>query len=160
MEPVSLIELAKKEIYNANYLYTVTLPLVNEPKLLLSVLTRIQKALEYAITELVDLEIKYKFVESHGTSFDSKYDIFKLKLVDFYRIDKKYVNLIEQIRTYATKHKNSPVEFTKNDSFIICDNNYNVLVLSKSQISVFLQDSKSFINIVDTCVSGRDVFHR
>ena len=60
MESVSLIELAKKEIYNANYLYTVTLPLVNEPKLLLSVLTRIQKALEYAITELVDLEIKYK----------------------------------------------------------------------------------------------------
>ena len=49
-------------------------------------------------------------------------------------------------------HKNSPVEFSRKDRFIICSSDYRTKSISLKEIKEYLLRSKSFIKDVETIV--------
>jgi len=154
------LEAAKKNIKVADHMVHVTYKVVNDPKLLLSVLENVFLAFSDAIGSILYLERLYKMIPPFRDSFESKFNMFRLRIVEKFKIDKKYINIMQITRDIVLEHKNSPVEFVKNNKLIICDDNYKTKVLEISDVKEIVQIAKNFVNLVDTIVRGRNVFYR
>lgn len=143
---------AKKNIFLADHILTQTYPLVNEPKILLSVIEYIYKAnlniIEYLLT---NLKIPY-----HKND-ESKINAFKNHIVKEYHINIEYITLVEDIRIILQKHKKSPVEFTRKDKFIICSETYNLRTISVNQMKKYIRIAKIFLMEAENIVRKKNV---
>lgn len=155
-----VLEAAKKNIRIADHMVFVTYKVVEDPKLLLSVLENVFLAYSDAMGAILHLERLYKMIPPVRDSFESKFNMFRLRIVERFKIDKKYIKDMQIVRDLILKHKNSPVEFVKDKNLIICDDNYKTKILKLSDVKDIVQEAKSFVNLIDTIVRGRNVFYR
>ncbi len=154
-----LREIAKKKIIVADHMLTQTYPMVKEPKLLLAVLENIFLALANAMTSLLEYERLFKRIPAYQETFDSKLNIFRIRLVDKYKIDKKYVQMISDVKETILEHKKSPVEFARKDKLVICDDEYQMKSISLAGIKQNISDTKQFIDIIQKITSkNEDIF--
>lgn len=129
---------AKKYIRTADHILTMTYPLVNDPKLLLAVIDDIFLSLTNAMSILLYLERYQKLIPPFHDNFESKFNMFKMNIIDKYKLDRSYLMLIQEIKEILNSHKKSPVEFSRKDAFIICSNNYQMQTISVSKVPVVL----------------------
>lgn len=148
-----LKENAKKKIRIADHMLIMTFPLVKDPKILLAVMENIFSALSDAMSSLVFYERLFKRVPIFQDTFDSKFNLFRDRLVQKHEINKEYVNLIQEIREILTEHKRSPVEFSRGDRFIICSSNYRMKTISCNDLKKYIAKTKMFITDIDRLVS-------
>ena len=145
---------AKRKAKLADHMLTMTYPLVQDPKLLLSVLENIFLGLTNAMGAILHYERTFKSIPPFYDTFDSKFTMFRAKVVDKYRISHDYVNLMQDIKNIIVAHKESPVEFSRKDRFIICSNDYrNMQTITADMIKSYLNKAKEFINIMEPIVN-------
>ena len=128
---------------------TQTYPLIKDPKMLLSILENVFLALTNAFSSVIYYERMYKRVPLFQDNFESKFDIFKTRVVKKYNIDKRYVELIRDVKEIIIQHRKSPIEFQRKDSLVICNESYHMKTVSVNTIKEFIEKSKDFILIVD-----------
>jgi hypothetical protein len=153
-------EQAKKNIIIADHMLIMTFPLVKDPKLLLAVVDNIHSALINTMSSLVEYERLFKRVPPFADTFQSKFNIFQGKLVERYKINKEYSKLIQEIRDIIVEHKNSPIEFARNDKFVICSSNYRMRTLGVPEIKMYIAKTKLFIEDISRIVSKNDGMFR
>ena len=145
-------EIARKDavenIKIADHMLNVTYKLINDPKLLLMILKRVDLALKQAIKSLLYFEIYYKRIPPFHESDDSTIEIFENSVRSRYDIKNKYIKLVKEINMIITEHNQSPMEFVRQDKLVICSDNYGMQVLSEDKIKDFIQESKSFVNSI------------
>lgn len=151
-----LRELAKRKITVADHILTQTYPLVKDPKLLLAVLENIFYAFSDALTALLSFERLFKRIPAFYDTFDSKFIIFNSRMIRRYNIDKKYSAMISEIREIISQHKKSPIEFSRKDKFVICDDDYSMKSISVNEMKQFVNETKEFINLVFNITSKYD----
>lgn len=148
-----LKEIAKKKIQIADHMLTMTYPMVKDPKLLLAVMENVFLALTNSIGSLLHYERLYKRVPPFQDTFVSKFSIFKQKCVQRFNIDPELVFMVQEIKEIIMQHKKSPVEFTRNDSFVICSEDYKMKTISLEKMKNYILKSKLFVqninNIID-----------
>ena len=140
---------ARKNLHVADYMLTQTYPLVKDTKLLLAVMENLFLAMSNTMDSLLFYEREMKSIPPFHNSFESRFNTFKLKLVGKYGIDKEYLNLIHDIKSLISSHKSSPVEFIRQDKFVICSEEYDLKSISVEQMRSFIQRSRSFIETVN-----------
>lgn len=151
-----LREAAKKKVHLADHILTQTYPLVKDTKLLLVVIENIFLALTNAIGSLLYYERLFKRIPPFQDTFSSKFNMFRAKCVDRYKIDKELVLFIQGVKDIILEHKKSPVEFVRKDRFVICSDNYSMKTLSVEQIKEYLSKTKLFTNQIGNITSKEE----
>lgn len=144
---------ARKRLKIADHMITMTYPLVKDSKLLLAVLENLFLALANSMASVLYYERLFKRIPPFHDTFESKFNMFRAKVVPRYKIDTKYVSMINEIKDIIVLHKKSPVEFTRKDKFVIASEGYKLKTISVSQIRQFIENSKKFINEMEVIVS-------
>ena len=143
---------AKKGIHREDHMLFVTYKLVNDPKLLLSAIKNIFNSLQYTVDSLLAYERLFKRIPLYPENFGSKFSILKDNCINRLNLNQSYLYLIKDIHTLLVDHKNSPVEFSRKDRFIICSSDYRTKSISLKEIKEYLSRSKSFIKDVEVIV--------
>ena len=156
-----LRDIAKKKLHLADHILTQTYPLIQDNKLLLAVVENIFLALTNAMGSILYYERLFKKIPPFHDNFDSKFNMFRSRVVDSYNIDKEHVRFIQDIKDIIVAHKKSPVEFTKKDKFVICSDDYNIKTITLEQMKGYVSKAKSFIQKTDSIVSkNEEIFSR
>lgn len=145
--------IARKKIQIADHMLTMTYPMVKDPKLLLAVMENIFLALTNSIGSLLHYERIYKRVPPFQDTFVSKFNVFKQKCARRFSIDEELILMVQEIKDIILQHKKSPVEFTRNDSFVICSDDYKMKTISLEKMKNYILKSKSFIQNINNIIN-------
>jgi len=135
---------ALEKLKVADHLISTTYSLVKEPKLLVSVIENIFQSLDLTMTALLDYEKNFKSIPDYST-FDSKMEIFRRKIATKYAISNDMIAFIIDLKKTLDEHKKSTVEFTKKETFVISDNNYNLTTLKVEDVKKTLLNAKHYV---------------
>ncbi|MBW2989256.1 hypothetical protein KY358_02960 [Candidatus Woesearchaeota archaeon] len=148
-----LRDAARKKIQIADHMLTMTYPLVKDPKLLLAAVENIFLALANSMGSLLYYEKNYKIIPPFQDNFTSKFNIFREKCAKRHNIDDGMVLMMDEIRDIVIQHKNSPVEFTRNDSLVICSQDYNMKTIDPEKMKRYIMKSKLFISNINSIIN-------
>ena len=146
---------AGKKLQIVDYMLTMTYPLVRDPKLLLSVAENLFLAYSYSISSLLHYERLFKRIPPFQEDFSSKLDMFADRCLKKYSIDSENISIIRDLKEIIVAHRKSPVEFSRKDSFVICDGDYRLRTISPGIIKGYVEKAKLFIKKASSIV-GKD----
>jgi len=135
---------ALEKLKVADHLVSTTYSLVKEPKLLVSVIENIFNALDLTMTALLEYEKNFKEIPEYKT-FNEKMDLFRRKIATKYGISNDVLSFIVELKKTLDEHKKSSVEFTKKETFVISDNNYNLTTLKIEDVKKTLLNAKHYV---------------
>jgi hypothetical protein len=135
---------ADQKLKVADHLISTTYSLVNEPKLLVSVIENLLSAMELQITEM--LEYEKNFRPLHYDSKESKLDIFRRKIIPKYDLDPKIMDFIAELQNIVDEHKKSLTEFRRKQKFVITDKEYNIKTLELKDTKARFNQAKNYIH--------------
>lgn len=115
----------------ARYLLKTTYPSVEDPKLLLTILSNLHTAIEEGLSYLIGphLTFREKLAYAQRKGFQA--------------------NFVEQLHEVMELHKKSPIEFTKHGAIVICSSSYDLRHLNLTAIEEFLSKTKSLLEQID-----------
>ncbi|MFH1071934.1 MAG: hypothetical protein V1743_00730 [Nanoarchaeota archaeon] len=148
-------EKALKHIMIADHMLVITYPLVNDPKLLLTILENISESLRCSVRALLHYELLYKKIDIFQETPEEEMRIFKEES-RAYGISKHYLDVIEQVRGILKEHKESPMEFARKETFVICGENYTLKTLSEQLIKTYITKTKEFNQVISTAIKEID----
>lgn len=149
-------EKAIKNIKVADHMLTQTYPLVKDPKLLLAVMENIFLSLTNSIAAILYYERIFKRIPPFMDNFESKFNMFKIKVAGKYNFTPEDLNFILSVKNIIISHKKSPVEFTRKDVFVICNGNYKMQTISFEEIKKYLSKTKEFVRNMTEIVSKNE----
>jgi len=142
-----LRERAKEHIRKADHMLIMTYPLLNEPKILVSVTNNLLKSVEYAMTAILEYERLFKRIPPFPeNNFDSKFFIFRDKIMKRYSLNPDHIKLITSLRELVKAHSTSSVEFSRKGQFVICSNDYELRTLTANDLKKYMSKAKVFID--------------
>ena len=112
----------------------------------------IQLSFLQGMDALLEYERLYKRIMPLPQNFESRFDIFRDKLINKYDITSQEVELIRMLRETIQAHKSSPIEFSRPDKFVICSENYRMKTISVQEIKQYILAAKSFLRKVENIV--------
>ena len=144
---------ALKKLQIADHMLTQTYPLVNDPKILVSVLENIFLALTNGMASLLHYELAQKNIPDFQDTFDAKYNLFKFKIVDKHNISKEHVTFIAEVKDLIVNHKKSPIEFSRKGTFVICSNTYSTHAINVNDLRKYIARSRAFLEEVNSVLA-------
>jgi len=133
---------AVEKLKVADHLAGTTYSLVKEPKLLVSVIENIFSAFELSMNALFDHEKNSMHIPEQNSSFESRMDLFRRKIATKYDIGNDVLDFIIGLKKTLDEHKKSSVEFSKKNTLVISDNDYNLTTLNIDDIKKLLSQAK------------------
>jgi hypothetical protein len=143
---------AIRSIKRADHLTYMTLPLIRDNKLILSILENIHLSLVQGMDAMLEYERYYKRISPLPMNFNSRFDIFRDKLINKYNITNDEVELIRSLKESIESHKNSPIAFSRPDKFVICSENYRMKSISVEEIKQYILIAKSFLRKMESTI--------
>ncbi len=153
-------ENARKKLKVADHMITMTYPLVRDNRLLIAVMENLFLALTNSMASVLHYERVFKRVPPFHDTFDSKFNMFRAKVVPRYNINTEYITMMDDIKDIIIQHKKSPVEFSRKDVFVIASNSYNLKTVSVEQIKKYIAQSKHFLEDMEKIVSKDEQIFR
>jgi len=148
-------EKSREKIKIADHILSSTFPLVKDPRLLIGVMDNIFLALTNAMSSVLYYEKLFKRIPDFKDDFNSKFNMFKERIVRKYNLNIEYVYLIQDIKNLIIEHKKSPMEFSRGENFVICMNGYRCKTITIRDMKKFISKSQQFIQEVSAIV-GKD----
>ncbi|MBW2991984.1 hypothetical protein KY345_02075 [Candidatus Woesearchaeota archaeon] len=149
-------EKALKALRTADHMISVTYGVVKDAKLLLAILDNLNTALQETMNSIIFYDRLFKRIPPFQDSFESRYNIFRLKSARRYSLDSEYITTIAEVKEMLDEHKKSPVEFVRNDKFVICNNSYRMKTLSIIDIKKYIARAKIFIQEANIITSKNE----
>lgn len=149
---LELLQDSNQKLRSADYILTQTYPVVEDPRLLLSIIQKVFSALEDSMTSLLYIERYYKRIPPFEDTFRAKFDIFRYKLVNDYNINREYLLLIKDIEEILRAQKNSPMTFSRKGKFVICTDNYRTREITFQGVKRYIEKSKDFFRTINRVV--------
>lgn len=181
---------ARQHLKNADYLVTMTYPMVGDSKLLLAAAENLADALNLSILSVLAYEQLYRRIPPFQEDPESALNTFTRDVVPRYRMemsetargahqgaskqgkaavlgqaqnptrgyspevfDKNYIKLVTDLNELVKLHRDSSVEFTRKDRFVIASGTYKLMEISPGYIKDNLERAKRFMEIMEIIVS-------
>lgn len=135
-----------KSLQIADHMAYVTYPLVNEKKLLLKILDEIYKSIIYSINAVLNCNSLIKKTKLFKNSKENINEFFENHANNL--LNKNQINKIQELIEIHDKHKQSAIEFTKNNKIVIMSDNLGIDTLDIQKIKEFLLTAKELLKIV------------
>ena len=143
-----LVKDAIGALRRADHLTYMTMPIVKDNKLILTVLDNISLSMIDGMNAILEYERLYKRIMPLPENFDSRFEVFRDKLINKYNITIEEVELITKLRDMIEAHKNSPVEFSRPDKFVICNENFRMKTITVQDIKEYITTAREFLRKV------------
>src|SRR3989344_718802 len=119
----------------AHYLLKTTYPAVKDHKLLITILSNIQTSLNEAMGSLTSQQLTFReklaYLQKRGFN----------------------INFIQELQEIIEAQQKSPLEFVKQDKYIICNDNYNLRYLTVDKIKEFLTLNEAFLKEAESILT-------
>ncbi|MBL7055872.1 hypothetical protein ISS07_03095 [Candidatus Woesearchaeota archaeon] len=159
MEKFQELEMqAKKKLQLADHIATMTYPLVQDSKLLMSSIENIFLAYSYGMGSVLHYDLLFKHIPQFPENFNSKFDLFKEKCMRKHDLDPDHLSVMKDLRDIVLAHKKSPVEFTRKENFVMCNDDYRLRTISMKEVKNYLEKAKLFIKSVNSIVNSDTIF--
>lgn len=145
-------ELAKNKFKIVDHMVNVTYPMLRDTRLLMSSLENLFFVYSNAMSALLHYERLYKRIPPFNNTFESKFFMYSRTCQSKFNLEKDYAIIMQEIKKFVIEHKKSPVEFSKNDKFVICSNTYDTMVLTHSKLKDYLTKAKLFIEEINSII--------
>ncbi len=138
----SLIAKAVDHYQTAEHLFQITFPVTRDPKLLLGIVKSISNCLEYTIGAIL---IKEKITLPEGLlkKINALRDLAKK-----YHLSSEDIVFMLRIQELLYRQKQSPIEFKRGNTHVICSEDYDLEVVSAKEVEEFLQQTKRILNLL------------
>ena len=154
-----LRDAANEKLHLADHMLTMTYPIVRDPKLLLSVIENLFLSFSYSMSSLLHYERLFKRLPDFADNFASKFELLK-ENSSRYNIDSETIKTIQSLKEIIIAHKNSPMEFQRSETLVICNEDYQTLMISETIIKNYLEKIKLFIKNSSNIVSEDEKIFR
>jgi hypothetical protein len=151
---------ALRNIKIADHMVNITYNFVKDPKLLSTIMENIFLAVGKTMSSVLLFERIYKRIPPFNDNFDSKLYFYEKKVVQRYDLDKEYLKLIKEIRELMLSHKESEMEFSRKNQYIICNKEYNMKKIDIDKIKRLVRTTKSFISDVDKIIHRKKEYEK
>jgi len=157
-------ELAIKHIKAADHILTQTYPSLRDPKLLVAALDNTYLAFDEAMSAILHYKRHINKIPPFHESFSTKLEIIK-KYVNTdgddqaiknkigtgitAGITKEHIIAAKTIYEIINAHKESAVEFSRKDAFIITTDNYNLQKITPEKLKSFIKEAKTLITAME-----------
>ena len=144
---------ARKHLHLADHMISMTYPMVRENRLLVAITENLFLGLTSTLAALLYYERTFKRIPPFHDTFDSKFHMFTEEVSRTYGLNENYNKLLLEIRAILLAHRESPAEFSKQDSFVIFTENYaNRKTVSIDTLKEHLILSKQFLKDVERII--------
>jgi len=133
----ALIE-SEKRWKGADYLVNVTFRVVKDPKLLVKALEGLHGFFFSAITSVLKFEYLYKRIEL-GEDKEKNLEMFFRRCASRYGLTREEGEMVREVLILGEKHKESGIEFSKNEKLIILDDDLGKSELDFDKMKRFLE---------------------
>jgi hypothetical protein len=143
---------ASKNLKMANYMLTTTYPLLNEPKVLMSINNHVLSSFMSSISALLAFERSNKNIPPYHNTTESKINCFKQHIVKKYKFE-NYLVVIEKMMTVNKEHEKASIAFTRDNKYVICSDQFEKIEsLSKDDVKKFISNAKEFLEKIEGVV--------
>lgn len=149
-------ERARRKVGVADHILTQTYPLVKDSKLLLAVLQNVYEAVDAGILAILMHEHEKRRVPTMGETFEGRLALFQRHIMPKQPMPKEFLRFVGEVRETIHDHKQSPMEFTRKNQFVICSDSYRLRTLSESRLKQYVQQTRIFVRTVDEWVTRDD----
>lgn len=132
----------KKKIQTLDHMIYITFPLIKDKQILLKILTETKSTIADCINSVLQYEYLYKRIDL-STNPKTNFRIFQVKCAPKYNITKGELKEILDLFELVEKHKQSAMEFLKNDKVVILSDTLNQETLTIEKIKKFFFLAKS-----------------
>ena len=132
---------AIKYYQTSDHLIYMTYPVVNDSKLMITIVQNMFKCVKICVGVIVEKEGK-----SLPESFNSRLDFFKKKCVEKHNINEETLKMVEEIHKIFNECEDSSVEFSRGTNLVICNEGYsNIRAVNISQLKNHLVQLKNLL---------------
>jgi len=135
-----MLDDAARRIQVADHMLTMTYPLVNDPKLLIAVLSNLTQSMESTMSAALTTE---KVPHSEATRLAA----YKRYVARKRNVPPETIRAYEEMRATLKEHKESPVAFRRNEQFVICNEGYKLRTLSPTTAKNYITLAKKFYQV-------------
>lgn len=142
----------RRKLRAADHLVTITYPLVKDNRLLLTAAESLFAAGKSLMASLLHYEEAFKRIPRFQEDYDSMVYWFRSKCMPSYKLSKDYRIAIDGLKRLFDSHKESAVEFSRKDGFIICSDSYTVRKVTVPQLKEYAGTLKKMLLDVEGVV--------
>lgn len=140
---------ALKYFTTADHLAHTTYGLLQEPKLLITILENLHNAVSKSMDALVYYEKYHKTIDPvTPSSFIGRMEIMESRIVDKHKIGRDAMQAIKEIQNLVEKRKSSSMEFIRKEKYILASDTYSLSTLDIEQIKAFIRRIRPLIDAV------------
>jgi hypothetical protein len=147
---------ALQKIRIADHMLFMTYPVVKDPKLLLAIIDNIFVSLDSGVSALLHYERLFKKIPPFNDSYPSRLEMFRSRMMPKYSFSRNQLNLVTDVKSILSEHKNSPVSFIRKDKFVICSPSYSMKTIDINLVKKYIFETKVFLNQVNKIVSENE----
>lgn len=141
MEQNSLLEEARRLIKTADHMIYVTYPILKENRLLIRILEQLNNAIFNIVNAILKHEYNFKRIKIYN-DVRTNLETLETKCAPRYGIPKENIEGIKHIFRLIEKHKTSPMEFVRQNKFIIMSDNLETENVTLDKLKFFLVIAK------------------
>jgi hypothetical protein len=148
------LNLAKEQLEAAEHMISVTLGVVGDPRLLLTVAQKLHAAHCNAMKSILYYEVHNNKIPKFDENFERMLALFQARAARRYNLQENYTPFIKQLNGIIQGHKDSPVVFERKGSYVICDEDYNMEQVSQERLQEYVKIGRKFIEDAERMVVG------
>jgi len=148
------LERAKKELKLADHMVYVTMPLVGDGKLFISVIDHLFMSITESIGKFLEREKNYKRLELLPQDMKERVELFKRRYAAKLGLDGKTIEMLDHIVAASGARSNSQSQFVRNDKFVIISRDYRVHAIDKVAIKRYISLQKELIIRLEASKDG------
>ncbi|MCD6464010.1 hypothetical protein J7L02_00600 [Candidatus Woesearchaeota archaeon] len=148
-EVKELLDKAMQSVRIADHMIVMTYQTVQDPKLLLAVVKRLQSAVLLAIKSAVKHERLWKRIPPTLDTEESLTRVFTEKIAKRYNVKPELLRIIRELSEIVQFHKSSPIEFSRHGKFVIATNDYKLRTLTKDHVKQLVIKTRALIQSIE-----------
>jgi len=133
---------SKNSLAETEQLLSLTYKFTKDQKIFLGVIIKLYESLDMAINGYL-FSINQKNIAK--MNFEEKINMLKFKNNAKLSLSEEDFAYLNEVHFLYEKHKNSPIEFSRKEKFIISDDDYILHTLTLENLMVFFQNAKKIV---------------
>ena len=140
LQVLHTFEQCEKRLNRIEHLWATTYPLLQEKKMLLS----ISLSLRNLTFELTNLYLTLITQGTFPTGNTKKNNLKLIQLAKKGTLPRTTLQFLQEMEHVTQFQKNSTVRFGRNDTYVLCDTHYHMLILTEKKVTTWLKKTKLF----------------
>lgn len=141
-----LIAEANNDLRTADHLACVAYPLLHDNKILPAIVNKLYKAGLNGISAVLYYEKLNKRINILPLDVSSRMELFESEIAKKMIFGTEFYSVMKDLVLLVRDHRESPIEFSRADKFVICSDNYEIIkTLDILTIKSYLNTIKKFL---------------